>query len=83
VCVIWSAFGALVVDSVSRNCIGLLTVDNNCVDTHELNTKNRGLATAVTRILTVVAKKVISALKTTMFKQDSRLVSNPLSCIVF
>jgi len=83
VCVIWSAFGAFVVDSVSRNCIGLLTVDNNCVDAHELNTKKRGIATAVTRILTVVAKKVISALKTSMFKQDSRLVSNPLYCMVF
>jgi hypothetical protein len=83
VCVIWSAFGAFVVDSVSRNCIGLLTVDNNCVYTNELNTKNRGLAKAVTRILTGVAKKVISALKTIMFKQDSRLVSNALYCMVF
>jgi hypothetical protein len=31
-------------------------VDYNCVDTNELSEKNRGMATAVTRMITVVAK---------------------------
>jgi hypothetical protein len=61
----------------------LLKVDNNCVDTNELNTKNRGMATAVTGKLSVVAKHgYICNENPPCLQQDSRLVSNALYDVV-